>query len=486
MLHFKKKDMRTNIYKVSGLLMVVMFLVSCKKDFLEIVPKGKLVATTLKDYDLLMNNTSFYRIDASDLTVVMGDEVAAEQNYFQNSSPNNQRAFAWEDVLYKPDEDVVYTSYELLNLYICNKIINEVKTISDGAAQQRAALQAEAIATRAWINFDLINHYGKPYDEATAASDPGFPIIKEADVNAKDFKRNSVKEVYGQIISDLQAAIVNLPLKGSFVTRMSRPAARGLLGKVYLFMGRYQDALGQFNEAFKDLSNVASPASLYNYNTAFAAGGAFLPFGFFGPDYPGNNYSKYQESILLKTADLSGVSYGLVMPPETMNLYGASDLRRNFYGNTHSDHTPMPGGLYRKYATYSHVGIELADMLLMRAEARARTNDLAGAKADVELLRSNRMPAADAGVPAGIISKTDLLKFIIDERTREFAGEGQHWMDMRRLSVDPVFSSRTYSHKAYAADGVTVSQTYQLRPVRFALRLPLSILQANPGMTDNP
>ena len=478
--------MRTKIFKVSGVVMIILFLISCKKDFLNIVPKGKLVASTLNDYDLLMNNTSFYKIDVGDVTVEMGDEIAAEQNYIQNAGPY-QNAFAWADVIYKPDEDGLYTNNQLLNLYICNKIINEVTTISSGTAEQRAALQAEAIATRAWIDFDLINHYGKPYDDATAASDPGFPIIKVADVTVTNFKRNSVKEVYDQIITDLQAAITNLPLKGAFVTRMSRPAARGLLGKVYLFMGRYQDALTQFNGAFNELANVTSPPTLYNYNEAFATGGAFLPIGFSGPDYPGNNYSKYQESILLKTADLTAFNYyGLVMAPETMNLYGASDLRLNFYGNMHQDHTPIPGGLYRKYATYAHVGLELADLLLMRAEARVRTDDLAGGKADVELLRSNRMPPADASVPAGITSKTDLLKFIIDERTREFAGEGQHWLDMRRLSVDPLFSSITYTHKAYTADGVTVSQSYQLRPVRYTLRLPYAILQANPGMTDNP
>ncbi|HWW42936.1 RagB/SusD family nutrient uptake outer membrane protein [Pedobacter sp.] len=477
--------MKANIYKVSGLIMVVVFLISCKKDFLEIVPKGKLVATTLKDYDLLMNNTSFYKMDVSDVTIVMGDEIAAEQNYFKNAGTDAQRGFAWEADLYTPGQEVTYMSYQLLNLYICNKIINEVTTISDGTAQQKAALQAEAIATRAWINFDFINHYGKPYNEATAATDPGFPIIKDADVNAKNFKRNSVKEVYSQIISDLQVAIVNLPLKGSFVTRMSRPAARGLLGKVYLYMNRYQDALAQLNDAFNDLSNVASPPSLYNYNNAFAADGVFFPIGFSGPDYPGNNYSKYQESILLKTANL-GFSYGLVMTPETMNLYGTSDLRRNFYGNVHSDRTPIPGGLYRKYATYSHVGIELADLLLMHAEVRVRTGDFVGAKADVELLRKNRMPVAEAGVPASITSDTDLLKFIIDERTREFAGEGQRWLDMRRLSLDPVFSSRTYTHHTYGADGVTVTQSNQLMPLRFTLRLPPLILQTNPGMSDNP
>lgn len=479
--------MKTKIYKISGLLIMAFLLGACKKDFLNIVPKGKVIATTLKDYDLLMNNSSFYDINADNSYLVMGDDMAAEQSLFQNTSAINQRLFAWNDRILDPGQTDIYTGAQLTNLFICNKIISEVTAISDGTAQQRASLQAEALATRAWINFDLINRYAKPYDQHTASSDPGFPIITSADINAGGYKRSSVSEFYQTIITDLQQAIPALPVKNVFVTRMSRTAAKALLGKVYLFMGRYQDALTQFNGAFDDLASTPTSASLYNYNDAFAPGGAFLPIGRFGPDYPGSNKFKYQESILLKTLRVFPSYNGLVMTPAVMALYGSSDLRLNFYSGMHPDFTPVPGGLKVKYAIqFSHVGVELSDLILMRAEVKARLNDLPGARTDLEWLRSNRMPGPDAAVPIAVATQNSLIRFVIDERQREFASEGQRWLDMRRLSVDPLFASQASIHNVYGPDGMTISDTFNLRPVRLTLKLPENILQLNPGITDNP
>ena len=70
----------------------------------------------------------------------------------------------------------------------------------------------EAMAGRAWTYFLLINYYGKPYSAATAATDPGFPIIQVADVTTTTFTRASVQEVYDFIIKDLTTAIPNLHL----------------------------------------------------------------------------------------------------------------------------------------------------------------------------------------------------------------------------------------------------------------------------------
>lgn len=479
--------MKTIVYKISGLLVMVLLLSSCKKSFLDIVPKGKAIATTIGDYDLLMNNTSFYSLNANNNYMIMGDDIGAEQARFQNSDLNTQRSFGWEDVIQTEGQDDVYTSVQLQNLYICNKIINEVISITDGSELQRKRLQAEALATRAWINFDLINRYGKPYKAATAAQDPGFPIITEANINAGNYTRNSIAEVYAAIIADLKMAIPNLPAKSVFVTRMSRPAATTLLGKVYLFMRQYPDALPQFNSALADLENDPSIASLYNYNDAFAETGAFRPFGFMGPDYPGSNVSKHQESILLKTQYIYPTSNGVVMSPAVMELYEPSDLRLNFYGRMRSDQSAVAGELKVKSAVQlSHLGIELSDLILMRAEVKAQLNDLTGARADVQRLRENRMPFAESAVPATLSSQTDLIKFIIDERQREYAGEGQRWLDMRRLSVDPIFEDQVSRHFIYAADGETVNRTITLRPVRLTLRIPQTILEYNPEMRDNP
>ena len=79
------------------------------------------------------------------------------------------------------------------NVYIYNMVINEVLNATDGTDQEKKAIQAEALAGRAWTYFLLINYYGKPYQEATASTDPGFPIVTDADVAAKIYTRASVK-----------------------------------------------------------------------------------------------------------------------------------------------------------------------------------------------------------------------------------------------------------------------------------------------------
>jgi hypothetical protein len=128
----------------------------------------------------------------------------------------------------------------------------------------------------------------------------------------------------------------------------------------------------------------------------------------------------------------------------------------------------------------------LSDLYLLRAECKARLGDLAGAKMDVEVLRRNRMPETNALVPASIAGQQlALLKFILSERIREFALSGYRWFDMRRLSVDPLFSDNHYTHKLYSESG-TVIDTYVLRPERFVLRFPQKVMDQNPGMQNNP
>lgn len=51
--------------------------------------------------------------------------------------------------------------------------------------------------------FLLANFYGKPYVASTAESDPAVPIKTSNYVEDKYYSRNSVAEVYKQIVTDL-------------------------------------------------------------------------------------------------------------------------------------------------------------------------------------------------------------------------------------------------------------------------------------------
>ena len=485
-----KKIFQYNKYFLFFLLTTIV--VSCKKDFLEITPKGKLIAETTEDYYRLLSNLDFLNIVAScgsgAAQVPMGDEVAAVDPYLSGTDLRSQRLFHWDDAIYQPDEDALEMATPMKNIYTYNKVINEVMDSKNGTDLEKKSIRAEALAGRAWTYFLLINYYGKPYSEATSSTDPGFPIITEADVTKTKFSRASVKEVYDFIIEDLKTAIPDLPSEITNRLRMSKAAGEGVLGKVYVFMGKYDEALPLLSSSIADLSNATIPVRLYNYNTALAPGGEFFPVGLFGPNYP---FSLNVEENVYAKQFINAWAFTnneFVLTPQTVALYGASDQRLSFFAPNAFFGDDYPNGMLRRVGPLgTQFGVVVPDLYLLRAECKARLNDLSGGVADVETLRKNRMPEADATVPSAVASdQNKLVKFILDERIREFAMEGYRWFDMRRLSVDPDYSSTVGTvHKVYSASG-EVTGTYNLRPERYVLRFTQKLMDQNPGMENNP
>ena len=154
------------------LLFACLGLVCCKKSFLEIQPKSKLIATLTSDYDRLLNNVSLMNTALEDM-VPLSDDVAALNTYFNNSSFKVQQLFKWEPDAYT-DNQIDAQFVLVKQIYTFNKIINEVPNSLEGTPETKLAIQSEARAGRAWCYLMLINFYGKPYNAATAATDPGF------------------------------------------------------------------------------------------------------------------------------------------------------------------------------------------------------------------------------------------------------------------------------------------------------------------------
>ena len=474
------------IKRISLLLLLLTGQVSCEKSFLEVVPKGKLIAQQTSDYDLLLNNSLLLTLVTS-APMVMGDEVAAIDPYFTSAELRTQRLFRWDDVIYEADEKADEMISNMENIYLFNKIINEVMDSDGGTESQKKELRAEALAGRAWINFLMINYYGKPYNASTSMNDPGFPIILESDITGSNYTRATVEEVYNFIIDDLTKAIPDLSSM-KYRSRMSKPTAEAILGKVYVYMGKFEEALQLFNDAFADLNDATEEIGLYDYNVAFSPGGAFFPVNpAFGPTFPVGPYNK--ESMYAKESinPWAFVQNEILLTPQTMGLFGSTDQRLKLYSSTYFPFGFVPPGFKKKKGPITpQIGFALPELYLLRAECKARLNDLTGAVDDLETLRKNRMPAEDAVVPAEIAGqKMDLLQFIMDERIREFALEGYRWFDMRRLSVDPLFANATYTHVLYSSTGEP-EETYTLRPERFVLRFPQSVIDQNPGMENNP
>lgn len=454
---------------------------ACSGNFLDVEPRGKLIAAKVDDYDQLLNNLYLVYIN-SNAQVPMGDELVAMEPYFTQAGYRTQRLFRWESNIYQSEDNSPELQYPMHNIYQFNKIIEEVMEATEGTDAQKRAIRAEALAGRAWTNFLLINYYGKPYNEQTSATDPGFPIITKADVTQADFKRASVKAVYDSIVSDLTRAIPDLPVSVVSRFRMSKAAAEGVLGKVYVFMGKFGEALPLLNASLTDMNSTGIPMGLYDLKTEMAAGGIYA--GTFAPDVSVN-----KENILGKqaTSSFSRTDNSLVLSPQAAALYKNSDLRRNFYTSTATSGTAYPvAGVLRKNRFNSlQFGVLVPELYLLRAECKCRTNNLTGARQDVETLRANRMPAADVAVPDNVAAQQlPLLQFILDERIREFAVMGYRWFDMRRLSVDPLFPGLSFTHTAYSSTGTPT--VFTLKPERMVLRFSPKTLSQSPGLEDNP
>lgn len=470
---------------------------SCTKDYLDLKPKGKLIAQNTADYNLLFNNTALINTGANGTEypngqLIMGDEVLSAEPYFSGAQIRTQRFFRWDKDTYNPDDDNAEMKGIMTQLYTYNKIINEVQASTGGTQEQKNALLAEAQANRAWCYFMLVNFYGKPYNQSTSVTDLAFPIITLADVTETKFTRASVQAVYDFMIKDLTDAIPVLPVNTSIRARLGKAAAEGLLGKIFVFMGRYNDALTYLNNCLRDLPTNYNVA-LYDLNVTMADAGQPGAWGYNIDTNPGSFQSLYPtawlntENIFCKQVNAGGFTADkadILLKPEAAALFTTSDKRLRFFSNkaTGGADLPVSGALRRNSGTVVQIGIRLADILLLQAECQARNNNIEDAKAILINFRLKRMSADDAQV--SLNDQIDLIKFIIDERIREFAINGFRWFDMRRLSTDPIFAQTTYTHAYYNANQSITNFT--LTADRFTLRFTQKILDANPGMPNNP
>ena len=170
--------------------------------FLDIQPEGKIIPVTAEDYRKVLTSAySKYPIHKS-LVALRTDELNVDEN---TSDFIAYREIAmWKDS--NNDQSTIefpWVSFYSVVFYL-NQIINEgSKTMTDSPEKQQ--ILAEAYALRAYVYFDMVNLYGKPYNAATASQDRGVPINLEIDLE-QVLKPSSVQEVYDQVHADIKKA----------------------------------------------------------------------------------------------------------------------------------------------------------------------------------------------------------------------------------------------------------------------------------------
>lgn len=352
--------------------------------------------------------------------------------------------------------------------------------------------KAENLFLRAFINFNLLRVYGRPYYQ-DAAANPGIPLIlKPVNLGETPPARSSVSESYAQIIADLQDAIADFRMTKSN-SYASKYAAMALLSRVYLYMSGAK--------AQPDVAN-AKLAAQYADSVIVHGGYELLRDAAYAAYYTNGNVGNTETiwamnhdvringipALLMRGGGAYANSYftGQVRPsPDLLSEMPVNDLRRNFYYND-----PYPGNTTdplasAKYAygyldgsgngaLYSNAPVHhlrLAEVYLNRAEARAKSGDDGGALRDLNVIHMRAGLTELTG-----LSGSALFDAILAERRLELAFEGHDSYDAFRNGLPVV---RNYDSFNFAA--ITVNAT----DARVVMRISQDVLIENPNISQN-
>lgn len=466
------------------LLFVSLFLmaISCSEGFLEVDPQQSIAdedaLETLQDFEAVASGL-YDRISLADyygryfilVPDVMADDVK------QNSQANRAKEYA-EYVAFAEHfitEGMWERMYEAVNS--ANAIINSDAEIAPVEAEDHSHIVGEAYALRGQIYFDLVRLYGQHYTYTDDASHLGVPIVLEHDRTIEP-QRDTVAEVYDQIISDMTTAISMMKptTRTSSTSTLSSTAVKALLARVYLYMEDWSQA--------EQLSTEVINSGSYT----------LVPNGNYVPSWASDYSSESIFEIAMTETDNRGSDalgrmyivegYGDYLPSgDLTSLIAEGDVRRELYtedSGLTGDYAPFRMNKYPSIQGQDNTKvIRLSEVYLIRAEAAAMQSqenfsqskeDIA--RADVTLIRQRGLPDADPVTASG----QALLDEIALERRIELAYEGQRLWDLMRKKQDMVRDQCTSLPSA-----CTVTYPND----RFVLPIPAAELNTNSNMTQN-
>ena len=453
-----------NVFKIFSITLFTITLLSCRK-YVENVPvQGLRVLVYTQDYRLLMNNKNDSEVGAGLAASIGCDDVDLKDPNLQENIVSNtvyMKMYTWGKPFYVDKEEDFDWNAMYKGMFTYNTVIEGVLDSKNGTLEERNSIYAEALVQRAYTYFTLVNCYAKQCDAATAATDPGVPLLLKAELFV-NLERATVDQVYAQILKDLAVALPLIPVNQPSNVRPNRAAAYALLAKVHLNMRNFEAALAAAEQSLS-LSNV-----IIDYKQPMPGGYPTLVLN--------------RQVLLRKVPRLTYSS--MQLSDELRTLLGTKDLRYSLFTRDGQYFAFYPNFTGRGFypgagSDQPSVGLTVTETYLIRAECLAR----AGRRVDaLQMLNDFRKLRFLTGDYVALTATTDLdaLKLVIDERRREFFGTGLRWFDQKRLNKDPLLAKTV----TRVFNGVT----YTLLPNSNAYVFPLStlIVTQNPELKQNP
>lgn len=308
-------------------------------------------------------------------------------------------------------------SYRTIN--ICNTVLANIDLVT---TDKKDRVEGEAKFIRGIVYFELARTYGKTWIDGNPAQNLAVPLILEPtdQSNASEkVSRNTVSQVYTQVISDLESAKTLLPeTNGFFATTYS---ASAILSRVYLMQNNYSKALesAQSVIASGEFSLTGSIADAFGKgstgSTSRTSNGNATEEDIFAIQVTSQDGTNALNTFFA-SADFGGRG-DILIEQAHLDLYEVGDERADlFYDIWTAKFNNQFGNI---------TIVRLAEMYLTRAECNARLSSSIGATPvnDINVIR-NRAGLPDAG--------SVTVNSILTERRLELAFEGHLIHDLKR------------------------------------------------------
>nr|WP_199000218.1 RagB/SusD family nutrient uptake outer membrane protein [Flavobacterium sp. ASV13] len=335
---------------------------------------------------------------------------------FYGSAANATSAFYTNTVLPSNSTLALFWNNSYNQIYASNSVLEGVLS-SELSSREKSQLEGEALFVRGLLHFYLLQLFGD------------VPYIKST-----DYKTNSTVSrmpenlVYDNIIEDLKAAsVLLLPAYSSTErVRPNRFAAKALLARVCLYRKDWQ-------QASKFSTEVIEQTQLYtfeeNIDNVFLKGSTEAIWQFM-PSITGKNTD---EGVLFTF--ISGPPSLISLNQSLLNSFAVNDRRKqrwttavsNASGTWHYASKYKESKVSGTSKEYSVV-LRLTEQYMIRAEARLKLKNTAGAVEDLNKIRKR------AGLPdVEISTEEEIMDVIIKERRKEFFTEyGHRFFDLKR------------------------------------------------------
>ncbi|SEW37842.1 RagB/SusD family nutrient uptake outer membrane protein [Chitinophaga arvensicola] len=440
---------------------ILLLLSSCQK-YLDVKPKGKLIPTSIADFNHLLDNEDIVRnpfLDNNSASMIafltdnltISEAIAQTQFLSGAQSPGPYYGYIFREPYLNPNlTDYFWEWGTYRSVKYFNNVIDGIKALPQAAnAAEANEVLAQAYTGRAWIYFNTALVYGPVYHPGGDNSKKIIPYVVSSDIQTPMVNLSSQEEVFAKVLSDLHTALPGSPEVTSYPSRPNKTATLAMLAYYHLFTRQFDSVAYYANQAWILASAKGVDQVLYDYNTLYFANPSRPPQNDMVKSPDGKlSVPASKEILLFRSSDrFIGYDQSAYPSADFLALFDRkTDLRAKFflidapgYQTTYQG-TNYDDGIrtqyYRGQKTMLTSGFTYPELLLMRAEGYARTNRLQEAMNDLNLLRKYRYVTGtpDWQMPG---SQEEVINLVLQERRRELPlGHIKRFLDLKRYVLD--------------------------------------------------